>query len=69
MGGWEYETLSERERNVLRLLADRLSNKEIATTMLLAEGTIKNHVSMILDKLHAVNRTQAARVTREQALI
>ena len=65
----EYETLSERERDVLRLLADGLSNKEIATQLVLAEGTVKNHVSTILDKLHAANRTQAARVAREQGLI
>lgn len=64
-----YETLSERERDVLRLLADGLSNKEIATALILAEGTVKNHVSTILDKLHAANRTQAARVAREQGLI
>jgi two-component system response regulator DegU len=65
----EYELLSERERDVLRLLAVGLSNKEIATRLVLAEGTIKNHVSTILDKLHAANRTQAARVAREQGLI
>jgi DNA-binding NarL/FixJ family response regulator len=65
----EYQPLSERERDVLRLLADGMSNKEIATALILAEGTIKNHVSTILDKLHAANRTQAARVAREQGLI
>jgi DNA-binding NarL/FixJ family response regulator len=65
----DYEPLSERERDVLRLLADGLSNKEIASRLILAEGTIKNHVSTILDKLHAANRTQAARVAREQGLI
>jgi DNA-binding NarL/FixJ family response regulator len=65
----EYEQLSERERDVLRLLADGLSNKEIANRLVLAEGTVKNHVSTILDKLHAANRTQAARVAREQGLI
>jgi DNA-binding NarL/FixJ family response regulator len=64
-----YEPLSEREREVLRLLADGLSNREIAAQLVLAEGTIKNHVSTILDKLHAANRTQAARVAREQGLI
>ncbi len=65
----EYELLSEREIDVLRLLADGLSNREIAARLVLAEGTVKNHVSTILDKLHAANRTQAARVAREQGLI
>jgi two-component system response regulator DegU len=64
-----YEPLSEREVEVLRLLADGLSNKAIASQLILAEGTVKNHVSTILDKLHAANRTQAARVGREQGLI
>jgi DNA-binding NarL/FixJ family response regulator len=64
-----YEPLSERERDVLRLLADGLSNKEIAGRLILAEGTIKNHVSAVLEKLHAANRTQAARFAREQGLI
>jgi DNA-binding NarL/FixJ family response regulator len=63
------EPLTEREREVLRLLADGFSNREIATRLVLAEGTIKNHVSTILDKLHADNRTQAARMAREQGLI
>ncbi len=67
--GPEYELLSERERDVLRLIADGLSNKEIASRLILAEGTVKNHVSAILEKLHAANRTQAARVAREQGLI
>jgi DNA-binding NarL/FixJ family response regulator len=69
VGGPEYEPLSEREREVLRLLADGLSNREIAARLVLAEGTVKNHVSMILEKLHAANRTQAARLAREQGLI
>jgi two-component system response regulator DegU len=54
---------------MLRLLAEGLSNREIAARLVLAEGTVKNHVSIILDKLHAANRTQAARVAREQGLI
>jgi two-component system, NarL family, response regulator DegU len=65
----QYEPLSDRERDVLRLLADGHSNREIGSRLHLAEGTVKNHVSTILDKLHAANRTQAARVAREQGLI
>ena len=65
----EYERLSEREREVLRLLAEGMSNKAIATQLVLAEGTVKNHVSAILEKLQAANRTEAARVAREQGLV
>ncbi|MCU0491541.1 MAG: response regulator transcription factor [Chloroflexaceae bacterium] len=65
----EYEPLSEREREVLRLISDGRSNKEIAAELVLAEGTVKNHVSTILDKLQAANRTHAARLAREQGLI
>ena len=64
-----YEPLSERELEVLRLLADGANNKAIATQLVLAEGTIKNYVSSILDKLHAANRTHATRIAREQGLI
>lgn len=52
--------LSERELEVLRLLANGRSNKEIATELYLAEGTVKNHVTNVLAKLHARDRTQAA---------
>ena len=64
-----YEALSERELEVLRLLADGANNKSIATQLVLAEGTVKNYVSSILDKLHAANRTHATRIAREQGLI
>jgi DNA-binding NarL/FixJ family response regulator len=52
--------LSEREREVLRLLANGLGNSEIAQTLFLSEGTIKNYVSMIFSKLGVTDRTQAA---------
>jgi DNA-binding NarL/FixJ family response regulator len=65
----EGEGLSDREREVLRLISDGLSNREISNSLALAEGTVKNYVSSILDKLHAANRTQAARLAREQNLI
>ena len=52
--------LSDRELDVLRLLADGCSNREIATALFLAEGTVKNHVTSVLGKLGARDRTQAA---------
>ena len=52
--------LSDRELDVLRLLADGRSNREIAGTLFLAEGTVKNHVTNVLAKLGARDRTQAA---------
>jgi len=53
------EQLSEREREVLRLMSGGMSNKEIANTLDLSEGTVKNHVSNILAKLGVRDRTRA----------
>lgn len=50
---------TDREISILRLLAGGYSNKEIARSVFLAEGTVKNYVSDILDKLDARDRTQA----------
>jgi DNA-binding NarL/FixJ family response regulator len=63
------EELTDREREVLGLLAAGASNREIASRLYLAEGTVKNHVSNILGKLHASNRTHAVTLAREQGLI
>jgi DNA-binding NarL/FixJ family response regulator len=52
--------LSERELEVLRLLAKGSSNREIAAELFLAEGTVKNHVTNVLAKLGVRDRTQAA---------
>lgn len=52
--------LSDREREVLRLLATGLSNADIAQTLFLTEGTVKNYVSLIFSKLGVADRTQAA---------
>lgn len=54
------QSLTKKEERVLGLIADGLSNKEIAATVFLAEGTVKNYVSRIMDKLHARNRTELA---------
>jgi two-component system, NarL family, response regulator LiaR len=54
------ETLTERETEVLRLVAEGKANKEIAHRLQLSEGTIKTHVSIILAKLGLQSRTQAA---------
>lgn len=54
------EALSERERDVLRLLARGLSNKDIAADLSLSQGTVRNHVSVIFQKLGVADRTQAA---------
>jgi DNA-binding NarL/FixJ family response regulator len=59
------EALSEREREVLRLLTRGLSNREIGTRLSLAEGTVKNYVTQILQKLGVRDRTQAAVRARE----
>ena len=63
------EPLSERELEILRRLADGDSNKEIAATLFITEGTVKNHVTNILGKLGARDRTQAALRARELGLI
>ncbi len=63
------EPLSERELEVLRLLADGLSNKEIGHKLSLAEGTVKNYVTNVLGKIGARDRTQAALRARELGLI
>jgi DNA-binding NarL/FixJ family response regulator len=63
------EPLSEREREILVVLAQGVPNKEIADRLHLAEGTVKNHVSNILGKLQVQNRTQAADLARRRGLI
>ena len=54
-----YEALSEREMEVLGLLAKGMNSKEIAGALFLSDGTVRNYVSSILSKLHANDRTQA----------
>ncbi len=54
------EKLTEREMDVLRLLSRGFNNMEIAETLYLSEGTVRNHVSAIFTKLDVTSRTQAA---------
>lgn len=63
------EPLTGREHAVLRLLAEGFSNKEIAAKLFLVEGTVRNHVSSILQKLDVRDRTQAALKARELGVL
>ena len=63
------EPLTERELEVLQLLADGRSNKQIAAALVITERTVKFHVSGILGKLAAGNRTEAVKLAREHGLL
>jgi len=63
------ETLSAKELQILKLLAGGFSNKEIASSIFLADGTVKNHVSNILAKLNTRDRTRAVLIAIQQGLI
>lgn len=63
------EPLTPREAEVLRLLAQGLPNKDIAARLVVSERTAKFHVSSILDKLGASNRTEAVAIAAQQGLI
>jgi len=63
------EPLSPREVEILRLLASGATNREIANQLVLAEGTVKNHVTNILTKLDVSDRTRAAIKAKEIGLI
>ncbi len=52
--------LTEKETEILTLIADGMSNKEIASALYLGEGTVRNAISVILEKLHLRDRTQLA---------
>jgi DNA-binding NarL/FixJ family response regulator len=63
------ERLTDREEEVIQLLAAGLANKEIAQQLSLSEGTVKNHISAILAKLHANDRTQAVLTALKRGLV
>ncbi len=60
------EVLTEKEEKVLELIAAGLSNRQIGGALFLAEGTIKNYVSRIMEKLHANTRTELAMISQRQ---
>ena len=63
------DTLSQREMEVLRLVAEGLTNKEIAARLFIAENTVKNHLHKILAKLHLQSRSQAASYALREGLV
>ena len=65
----EDSRLSEREREVLQLISQGLSNKEISEKLYISESTVKNHLRNILDKLHLQNRTQLIAFAYKNGLV
>lgn len=64
-----FTDLTERELGVLRLIADGLSNSQIAEKLVISEYTVKGHVSNILNKLHLADRTQVAVYAWQKGLV
>ena len=58
------EPLTDKEERILELIAECMTNKQIAQTLSLAEGTIKNYISRIMEKLHANTRTELALLSK-----
>ncbi len=63
------DNLTERERDVLRLVGQGMSNAEIAERLFLSEGTVRNYVSAVLAKLQVADRTQAAVLAVKHGLV
>jgi DNA-binding NarL/FixJ family response regulator len=61
------ESLSEKEERILQLISESMTNRQIANTLFLAEGTVKNYVSRIMEKLHANTRTELALLSIKQS--
>jgi two-component system, NarL family, response regulator LiaR len=64
-----FAELTEREMDVLKLIANGLSNADIADQLIISENTVKSHVSNILSKLHLEDRTQAAVLAWQQGIV
>ena len=61
--------ITARELEILHLIADGMSNREIAEKLFVSENTVKTHSSRLLDKLNAKRRTQAVQIAKEMRLI
>jgi NarL family two-component system response regulator LiaR len=64
-----FTELTEREMDVLKLIAKGMSNSQIASELVISENTVKGHVSNILSKLHLADRTQAAVFAWQQGIV
>lgn len=64
-----FAELTEREMEILKLIANGLSNSEIMTKLVISENTVKGHVSNILSKLHLADRTQAAVLAWREGIV
>jgi DNA-binding NarL/FixJ family response regulator len=60
------EALTDKEEKILERIAEGMSNRQIGAALFLAEGTVKNYVSRIMEKLHANTRTELAILSRKQ---
>ena len=61
--------LNTREEQILKLIAEQKNNRSIAIKLQLAEGTVKNYISQILEKLHVRDRNQAVHAAKKLGLI
>jgi LuxR family maltose regulon positive regulatory protein len=68
-GSSELEALSERELEVLRLIADGASNREIADQLVVSLGTVKKHLNNIFLKLDAHSRSQAVAIAQQHRIL
>ncbi|KHF44933.1 response regulator transcription factor [Saccharomonospora viridis] len=70
LAAWDHsDQLTDRERELLRQVADGATNRDIARRLHLAEGTVRNYLSAAMAKLGARNRTEAAKAARERGWI
>ncbi len=68
-GQGQSDILTPREREILQLLADGMSNADVATKLFISQETVKSHVRHILAKLEADTRTQAVAIALREAMI